>query len=241
MHESALASERLDESEQRFRELFDRSPAGIALITDDGRFREVNDALCDFLGLTRREVFESSYDAVVHPEERQAARLARELYRNGASRTFRNERRFTRPDGTLVGAHPRHPRGRRRSADQPGVLRGRHRQKEVEDRLRHAATHDSLTGLPNRRRLIDALDDALARRRRSLRPLAVLFVDLDRVKQVNDLLGHEAGDELLVRISRRLEATMRATDTVARVGGDEFVIVCPDLDSESEVPGVARA
>ena len=241
VHESVVSTERLNESERRFRELFDRSPSGIALIDDDGRFVEVNDALCEFLARNRLELLTTSYDLTLHPEDLQDARAARVEYRQAEGKTHRQERRFVRPDGSVRWARTSVTR-----VDDEGEqvslvsFEDVTATKEVEERLRHAALHDSLTGLPNRRMLVDALDHALSRRRRTLQPLAVMFVDLDRIKQVNDRLGHEAGDALLVSVSRRLEATMRGTDTVARVGGDEFVIVCPDLDSESEVATLAH-
>ncbi|HEY5012473.1 MAG TPA: EAL domain-containing protein [Acidimicrobiia bacterium] len=100
--------------------------------------------------------------------------------------------------------------------------------------------HDSLTGLANRVMLIDHLDQALARIRRTDHMLAVLFVDLDHFKQVNDTLGHSAGDELLVEASARLRAVVRETDTVARLGGDEFVVLCEDIESAREATEVAQ-
>jgi diguanylate cyclase (GGDEF)-like protein/PAS domain S-box-containing protein len=102
--------------------------------------------------------------------------------------------------------------------------------KEVQHALAREATHDALTGLPNRALLLDRLNQAVLRAHRSGADLAVLYVDLDRVKIVNDSLGHEAGDRLLMEAARRLEACGRSLDTVGRLGGDEFVIVAQDLD-----------
>ena len=97
----------------------------------------------------------------------------------------------------------------------------------------HRALHDPLTGLPNRVLLLDRLGQACARLRRSGGRLLVMFVDLDRLKLVNDTWGHETGDDLLVQVGRRLDQAVRPDDTVARLGGDEFVVVCPDIgDSE---------
>ncbi len=97
----------------------------------------------------------------------------------------------------------------------------------------HRALHDPLTGLPNRVLLLDRLGQACARLRRSGGRLLVMFVDLDRLKHVNDTWGHEMGDDLLVQVGRRLDQAVRPDDTVARLGGDEFVVVCPDIgDSE---------
>jgi diguanylate cyclase (GGDEF)-like protein/PAS domain S-box-containing protein len=102
--------------------------------------------------------------------------------------------------------------------------------KNVQHALAREATHDALTGLPNRTLLFDRLDQAVLRTQRSGNDLAVLYVDLDRMKIVNDSLGHEAGDRLLVEAARRLERVARSPDTVGRLGGDEFVIVAQDLE-----------
>jgi diguanylate cyclase (GGDEF)-like protein len=104
--------------------------------------------------------------------------------------------------------------------------------KEFEDRLAHQSLHDPLTGLPNRTLFLDRLAQAIARCRRTHAPVAVLFFDLDRFKVVNDSLGHDAGDELLDAVARRLEAVVRPGDTVARFGGDEFTVLCEDLPGD---------
>jgi diguanylate cyclase (GGDEF)-like protein len=102
-----------------------------------------------------------------------------------------------------------------------------------EERIRHEAVHDPLTGLPNRTLLRDRLDRALARSVRDGGDTGVLFVDLDNFKQVNDAHGHGVGDAVLIELGRRLQAAIRPTDTVARVGGDEFVVVCEQVDKPS--------
>ncbi len=109
--------------------------------------------------------------------------------------------------------------------------------KRFESDLAHQATHDPLTGLPNRALLLDHLELELARAERESRLVALLFLDLDRFKQVNDTLGHDAGDELLAQAAQRISAVVRPADTVARMGGDEFVILCGDVDGPGPRPG----
>lgn len=108
------------------------------------------------------------------------------------------------------------------------------------DELAYKATHDALTGLPNRSLLVDHLELALARSARDRRPVGVLFVDLDRFKIVNDTYGHDAGDELLRDLADRMEAVLRPSDTVARLGGDEFVVLCEDIDGENDALTIAE-
>ena len=100
----------------------------------------------------------------------------------------------------------------------------------VQEQLRLAASHDALTGLPNRRLILDRLEQALARQARDDRPVGVMFVDLDGFKRVNDDCGHGVGDELLIRVARRLEGLVRRSDTVGRLAGDEFVLICDVAD-----------
>ena len=112
--------------------------------------------------------------------------------------------------------------------------------KRMEDEIRHLAHHDTLTGLPNRRLFNEIAGVELAQAERNKKRFAVLFLDLDRFKEINDTLGHEAGDQLLKEVASRLKAVLRRSDSIGRIGGDEFNIILADLSRTDDVPDVAR-
>jgi diguanylate cyclase (GGDEF)-like protein len=120
------------------------------------------------------------------------------------------------------------------------VLTGSIERNRTEDEIRQAALHDALTGLPNRVLLLDRMESALSRANRQNTKVAVMFVDLDGFKQVNDTFGHRAGDQLLVAVSRRLQKVLRNEDTLARLSGDEFVVVCERVDDLEMIAAIAN-
>ena len=121
-----------------------------------------------------------------------------------------------------------------------GVFTDISERKQNEAHIKHLAHHDVLTGLPNRLLLEDRLSQAMLKSKRSNRPMALIFIDLDRFKNINDTLGHEVGDNLLVQAAQRGLAVLRDTDTLSRQGGDEFVVVLPELDSRHDATHVTR-
>lgn len=121
-----------------------------------------------------------------------------------------------------------------------GVFTDISEQKRNEERIHHLAHHDVLTGLPNRLLLEDRISQGMLKSKRSEKPMALIFIDLDRFKNINDTLGHEVGDNLLVQVAQRGLSLLRDTDTLSRLGGDEFVVVLPELDHRQDVAHVAR-
>ncbi len=229
---------RVHPDEARFAEIFRTFPVGIALLTDEGFFVEANDALSGLLGYPADELIGTPFARLVHPDQAQGAQTERMRMVNKREPLARTERRLVRGDGStvwvLVNTRRYEADG---SAFSVSVIQDITARKAAEEQLVALALHDPLTGLPNRRLLLDRLDQALARSRRDGRDVAVLFIDLDHVKRVNDALGHEAGDDLLVAAAKNLQSVVRETDTVARLGGDEFVVVVeraggmPELES----------
>ena len=229
------------EAETRFRATFERSPLGIALITFEGHIIDANVAFAEMAGRTEDDLIGVNLELLIHPDDRErmleegAARLL------GGSDTPPGPARMIHCDGRVVWVMSdvslvTTPEG---EPDYTIVLVADiSERKKLEERLEYQAFHDPLTRLANRARLRDQMEAAWLRRTEPGR-LALLFVDLDRFKQVNDTHGHEVGDELLLLVARRLERSVRAGDKVARFGGDEFVVVCEDIADRDEAIQIA--
>ena len=223
--ETALAT-----SEARFRRAFDESPIGMSMSSADGRLLWVNDAICRLLGRSWAEVVGRRLDDFTDPDDVDMAARIRSQLLAGETTRAECELRHLRPDGSAVLVRMSMSVLSDPDSDEPSLVLGQvldiTEARETEARLAYLASHDVLTGLPNRLLLLDRLAQAMYRRERSGGEVAVLFLDLDDFKIVNDALGHAAGDEFLVEAGNRLRHCVRPTDTVARLGGDEFVMVC---------------
>jgi diguanylate cyclase (GGDEF)-like protein/PAS domain S-box-containing protein len=238
VHQRVEAGRRIAESERAFREVFDASPVGLAVLDANGRFTDVNDAFCRLAGRTREAVLATVYEALLHPEDRAAAVISRARTQSQSAAQTAAERRLTRADGASIWV-----RVRTSDIDYAGDARTLvsiedvSASKATEDQLRHDAMHDELTGLPNRRLLVDRLERALTRSRRSGTRLAIYFIDLDDLKRVNDThpWSHRAGDVLLTSTAAAVRATLREADTLGRLGGDEFVAICEDVGDDSTI------
>jgi diguanylate cyclase (GGDEF)-like protein/PAS domain S-box-containing protein len=203
----------------------------------------LNAAFCRLLGYSEHELLGMNNQRYQSPEV--AARVFEtfnEVYRTGAPK-IGHDWELIRKDGSkvLVEASVNLIRDSQGKATGfRGMLRDVTARREAEQRIEYLATHDELTGLPNRVMFGELLKLAIESARRHERRFAVLFIDLDGFKTVNDTLGHEAGDALLKRISARLKDCLRASDVVARQGGDEFVVLVEEVTDTGEVTAVAR-
>jgi diguanylate cyclase (GGDEF)-like protein/PAS domain S-box-containing protein len=215
------------------RRLFELSGDLLATLAPDGQIGVLNPAWEELLGWTLDELRAQPLDRLVHPDDLERTRAKLRLPGDGAERFTNFANRLRHKDGSwrwLLWS------GRYEDGTWYATAR------DITDRqqLEREALHDPLTKLPNRVLLMDRARQALARLHRGRSPVALLFIDLDRFKAVNDTLGHAVGDELLVLVAQRLVEVLRDSDTVARLGGDEFVILAEDLDGDAEAIAVAE-
>jgi len=236
--ERRRAEERLRANEERYRLLFERNLAGVFRSTLDGRVLEVNEAMARIFGYSREELLTIPAHTLYYtPEERQRA-----MARLHDQRSLSNiELRMRRKDGSPVWILEN--MSLLKSADGEvieGTIIDITDRKAAQEQVEYQAYHDVLTGLPNRLLFRDRISVALARARRSRRAVAVMFLDLDQFKLINDTLGHTVGDGLLQAAAERLVRCVRADDTVARMGGDEFTILISDLSDARSAATVAQ-
>jgi len=211
---------------------------GFLLIDHQGRFIDCNNAYCTMSGYGRDELLRmhaSDIDANETPSD-----VRDHLQRIREQGHDRFETRHRRKDGGVFDVEVSVAYLDIGGGKLVAFIRDISERKNTEEQIRQLAYYDTLTGLPNRRLLVDRLDHALAQARRFHRSLAVMFLDLDRFKLINDTLGHSSGDELLRQVATRLAACVREGDTVARPGGDEFVIVLTEVAQPQDAAGVAR-
>jgi two-component system NtrC family sensor kinase len=178
---------------------------------------------------------------LVHPDSREALREAIALVEDQRENQEYTEEKILRPDGTSVAVEAASTPvfyGGRWSCQT--ILRDITDRKELQEKIWHQANFDSLTGIPNRLLFQDRLQQNLDRAERERFRVALLFIDLDHFKEINDTLGHDAGDELLRQTASRLCGLLRKTDTVARMGGDEFTVIMPRVVEPPHVSAVAQ-
>jgi diguanylate cyclase (GGDEF)-like protein/PAS domain S-box-containing protein len=230
----------LRESEERFRSVTETAPCAI-LIVQGGAIRYANDAAFAVTGHERHELVGRSFDELAHPDFRNLVGSYLEPGEDGRPCLPRFEFKILRKDGEerWIDLNT----GPLTYGSRPALMAVAFdvtERKRAQQRVVTLAYHDELTGLPNRRLLQDRLTVALNGARDKRSRLGVLYLDLDHFKDVNDSLGHRAGDEMLCEVARRLRGAVPASDTVARLGGDEFVILLEDIHYVQDLTAVAR-
>jgi len=267
---AACHLQQLQASERRFHSAFTHASIGMALMDFDGRILQANLALAALLGQAETALEQRRFPDLVADEDRGTLEQQLGLAGAHDFESFTREVRCPHPDGGTVwlalhcsfftepdaNFNPRAaampappPEGAVASPGMAGsgrpclILQAQDvsARRRAEAGLEHLAFHDPLTGLPNRRRFHECLVSALTRYKADpRRPWAVMFVDFDRFKLVNDSLGHSAGDDLLQQVARRVQEKLRPSDIVARLGGDEFAILVADIDHERDAVMLAE-
>jgi diguanylate cyclase (GGDEF)-like protein/PAS domain S-box-containing protein len=233
-------SEALEQARRRFQQAFHSAPTGMALVRlNDHRIVDANQSLADLLDHSRRYLLGRSMREITHPDDLRAAAAERARIELGIDDSYRTEQRYLRRDGEFVWTKTQVS-----VIEENGVslaithIEDITEQRIAAERLSHAATHDALTELPNRASIMARLDELLTTAGRD--EVAVLFIDLDNFKIVNDSLGHSVGDELLRHVARRFRSVMRVGDQLARFGGDEFVVFVDGTTKQSDETGEIR-
>lgn len=225
--------------ENRYSRLVDAARDGIYTADLAGRFTSVNSGAEQITGFSRDELLGMTFFDLVAPSERVHAQEVLARVMSGGDEVAELEliakggrQVFVEVSGRLVDEN----------GEQylEGIARETTARHQLEEELRYEAIHDKLTGLANRTLLLDRIGQALGRSARNRRTVAVMLLDVDQFKQINDSLGHSAGDELLVELAARLRAVLREGETVARLGGDEFALVADGLRTQAETVALAE-
>lgn len=232
-------------SEDRFRSLVQNASDVVAVVSRTGQVTYVSPSIRR-LGFHPDELVHLGQEhltSLIHPDDTASSRaLFGHVLADPGGKVFRQELRLRHADGswrwhevnyTNLTAHP----------SVEGIVVNFHDitdRRDYEERLAHEARHDPLTGLPNRKSFLERLGQALSRARRQRTGVAVIFVDLDRFKLINDSLGHSLGDRFLVEVGRRLPTCVRPEDTVARLSGDEFTIIIEDVVGTADAVSTAE-
>jgi len=229
-HEAAL-----QESEERFRSTFDAAAIGMALVNLEGRFMQVNAALCHIVGYTEAELTQKTFQDITHPDDLESdLALLNELL-SGTRQSYQMEKRYVKKDGRVIwillsGSAVRDSAGK--VLYFVGQIQDINERKILLDRLERQAQQDYLTGLCNRRFFLEQGELELARAQRYGNELSLFMLDIDHFKAINDTYGHATGDIVLQTLSHILREILRSIDIIGRWGGEEFVILLPETDAQ---------
>jgi len=221
--------------QDHFEQVFERAPIGTGLLDLDGRWMLANHALSEITGFTTDELIGTRFEGIMHPDDVQNDAAQRKALLAGEIPAYQTEKRYFDAAGETMSAILSVSLVRDRDGaplHYIAQLQDISERKLLEEHLRHLADHDPLTGLRNRRLFEHDLKLQVARSRRYGEQAALMVIDLDDFKRVNDEHGHKVGDDTLKVVARALTRRLRETDLVARLGGDEFAVLLPHVDEQ---------
>lgn len=240
--------QRLEESEHLHRFIVEHSPDIVFMLDTEGKFTFLNDTVYQTLGYNKNELIGQHYSVLVSAQSRDQAKYVFMERRSDERKSrhvelklkHRAEAEYRYFDTSSMSVRlNRGPGGEEEFQGTYGVARDVTEKKEAQELINYQAYHDLLTGIPNRSLMEDRLSLAINQAKRNKQHLAVMFLDLDRFKWVNDTMGHPMGDRVLQAVSHRLEDTLRKGDTLARFGGDEFALVLPQVNRRADAETIA--
>ena len=216
---------------------FDNAAIGMAVVSVDGSWLQVNESLCKLLGYSEQELRATSFQMMTHPDDLRHVQSYIQRVLEGYIQSHEQEKRYVHEQGHTVWVQW-HVSLLKDS--ETGTKRLFFQVQDISDRKRaeEKLTQDTLTGLPNRARFYDLLKHRFARKQTD-KECAVLLIDVDRFKLVNDSLGNASADQLLIQIAQRIKTCLRQNDVLGRVGGDEFAVLLDDVSGEDEASSVA--
>ena len=234
---------KLQEEKNRFNTIFSSTTIGMAILNLDGHLIRVNKSLCELLGYSKEDMLAMNFYYLIHPNDLNDLQIHIQRLMDKEINSYQSEQQCFKKTGdvlwvmatlSLIHDHTGKPICFIFQVQNITL------QKKAEERLRHMAYHDPLTSLANRNKLEQFISHVLASAHRHQQGFALLFLDLDRFKNINDTIGHEAGDLILQIIAERLRSTIRNTDMVARLGGDEFVLLITDVKKTESVALISQ-
>ncbi|MEO2172703.1 MAG: EAL domain-containing protein [bacterium] len=245
--QKSVVEQKLSKSEYLHRFIVEHSPDIVFMLNTDGRFTFLNDAAYNTLGYSSDELLGEHYSMIVSEQSRESARFVFTERRTGVRKSqnvelklkCQGESEYRYFDTSAMSMKFNDFEGRQVQGTY-GVARDVTENKRVQELINFPAYYDILTKLPNRSLMEDRLSIAITQARRSKENLAVMFLDLDRFKWINDTLGHRIGDRMLQAVSQRMENCIRSGDTLARFGGDEFVLVLPKVEHHRDAEFIAN-
>lgn len=225
-------------AERRWRVTFERSPVGAAIVDPDGMIQQVNESLAGMLAYQQSALIGRNFTEITHPDDIDLDRTLFAELMAGQRESYELAKRYLRSDGAVLYGllHVGVIRDSEGVSSIVAQVNDVTQAKQAEDRLAHQALHDPLTNLPNRALLEQLLSAYLT----AGQPTGLLYCDLDRFKAINESLGHEAGDELLIELTSVFAGRLPSRCTLGRVGGDEFVVLVPGEDDLGELRGLAE-